>query len=70
MSRCKGGSWDDRDWPGHAFKKRVLVLFARKPDGERDFDRPETYIREEPGGFWVYAHDGAKTEEDGGWNFD
>lgn len=69
MTLAVGGSWDGRDWPGYPFKKRVLVLFTRKPDGSSDFDRPETYIRKEPGDKWFFAHKGPKREEDGEWNF-
>jgi hypothetical protein len=69
MTLAVGGSWDGRDWPGHPFEQRVLVLFFRRDDGTTDLNRFETYIRLERGDKWHFAHEGWKLPEDGGWNF-
>lgn len=69
MPKCRGGSHHDKDWPGFPFDQRILVLFVRLPDGEQDFQRSETYIRDEPGGEWIIAHNGPKRPEDGSWYF-
>jgi len=67
--RCKGGSWDGEVVAGHPHKTRKLVQFVRKPDGQQDQSKFETYIRETPGGDWMFAHPGTTSDADGPWHF-
>jgi hypothetical protein len=64
MSDVKGGSWDGTDRPGFPYLQRKLVLPRAAQPGAC-----ETYLREIPGGAWIFAHDGTTTPEDGPWTF-
>lgn len=69
MTKCVGGTWDGVYRSGYPANTRKLVLFKQLPNGERDLENSETYIRESYGGNWIWAHDGVSVPEDGPWTF-
>ncbi len=64
MAFIQGGPLDGSNREGHPADLRILVLHRAATGTECD-----TYIRDEPGGEFIWRHAGPKREDDWEWRF-